>query len=262
MNFISIPVFSFIPPKYRDLVRESGGKIFGGLLVFFILMGVISGVVWASRVGKLADIVSSECPDFALNNGSFSIEKPFHFDQDGVYLDIDSAIQNVSEDDVRAIREKGSYQSVMILGGNGLAMYSDGRFQEISFDQIKDFSISKSDLMNKLFPIVKIGLVILFFVGAFVSIGIYYLVAVILQYLTSFIANSFFHVELPEKERFNLTVLGKFPPHVLVYIFGLIGFPVGFFINLVLQVGFITLCIYFYKSTQENTEIVDADMYM
>ena len=42
MNFFAIPVFSFVPPKYRDLVKESGGKIFGALLICFLIMGNFS----------------------------------------------------------------------------------------------------------------------------------------------------------------------------------------------------------------------------
>ena len=260
MNFISIPIFSFVPTKYRELTKESGGKIFGGLLVFFILMGIISGAVWASRVGELTSIVESDCPDFELANGKFTIERPFHFDSDGVYMDIDPSIQSATSADIEAIRKKGSYQTVMIIGSNGFASYNNGQVQEYGFDTFKDFAISKTTLVNSIFPAIKAGVFICLLIGSFLSIGIYYLVAVILQYLTGLIAKSFFSVELAEQERFRTTVLGKFPPHVLIFVLKLVGVPIGFIANLLMQLAFIAVCVYFYKKTGEEEESV-VEMY-
>ena len=36
VNFFLIPIFSFVPTKYRQLVLEKGGKVFGALLVWLL----------------------------------------------------------------------------------------------------------------------------------------------------------------------------------------------------------------------------------
>ena len=68
----------------------------------------------------------------------------------------------------------------------------------------------------------------------------------ILQYITGLLSKNIFNNELSETERFRITVLGKFPPRLLIYVIGFTGLHISLVINLVLQVAFIILVLYFY----------------
>ena len=85
MNFFAIPVFSFVPPKYKKLVDEKSGKVFGALLLCFILLALITAFRAVSGMGALKNAVIKECPDFDLSNGEFTIDKDYKYDNDGVY---------------------------------------------------------------------------------------------------------------------------------------------------------------------------------
>ena len=255
MNFFAIPVFSFVPRKYRELVGESGGKIFGALLVCFIIFGIISGVKASFVIGDLADTVEAECPEFELRDGKFSIEQPYIMDEDGTYIEIDDSIGKVSVGDVEAIQKQGDYNSVCIIGSESIGIFSDGQYQAFDFEDFGGFSISKQKISDTLLPALKIILIICFIIGAFFSIGIYYLVALILQHATGAIAKSGFKYDIDPKDRFKTTVLGKFPPHVLVYVLGLFGVSIPLLVNLVLQLGFIALVLYF-RSKDDGYDVV------
>jgi hypothetical protein len=245
MNFFAIPVFSFVPPKYRELVEESGGKIFGALLICFIILSTISGVRAAYSLGDFAEMFDTECPDFELKNGVFSIEEPYVMEEDGTYVEIDDSIGKVPAGDVEAVQASGDYENVCIVGSESVGIYNEGKYQVFNFEDFGDFGISKQQLSESLFPAIKVIIIVGFIIGAFISIGIYYLVALILQFAVGAIAKSAFKLELSDRDRFRTTVLGKFPPHVLVYILGLPGIHISLIVNLILQLGYISLVLYF-----------------
>ncbi len=258
MNFFAIPVFSFVPPKYKELVPEKGGKIFGALLVCFIIMGLVTGFRGVAVMKDVGESFRKECPDFELKNGELSIDNSYSLDQDDIYMMIDDSIESISAADVEALSSTGKYQTVLILGRNGTGMYSNGQIRTIKFSELGDFEISKDKLINTFIPAVNIGIVAACFIGSFFAIGIYYLVALLLQYLTGIFSKNFFKTELLESERFKTTVLAKFPPRMLVYVLGILGLHVGLWLNLILQLGFIVLVLYFYtKDTGDGYEVVD-----
>jgi hypothetical protein len=259
MNFFALPVFSFVPPKYRDLVKESGGKIFGALLICFLVMGIITGMRAASVMNSAGKELERECPDFSLKNGVFSVDKPYKLDEDNVYFEIDDSIEDIKSADVEKIAESGSYESIMIIGRNGAGIMSNGgQYQVVDFSDFGGFELSRDILFGKYFPMLNTFIIVGCTIGAFFSIGIYYLVALILQYLTGLLSKNIFNNELSETDRFRLTVLGKFPPHVLIYIIKFTGLHINLFINLVLQVAFIILVLYFYNKDNgyENYDVV------
>ena len=251
MIFFAIPVFSFVPQKYKVLVGESGGKILGALLVCFIIFGIISGVKASYVIGDFAETVEAECPEFELKNGKFSIERPYTLNEDGTYVVIDDSIGKVSAGDVEDITKSGDYDNVCVVGSESVGIYNEGKYQVLDFEDLGDFSFSKQMISDTVFPALKAILLAVFIIGAFFSIGIYYLVAAILQFATGIIAKNGFKTELNDKDRFKTTVLAKFPPPVLVYVLGLFGLSVPFMVNLILQLGFIAVVLYFRSRDDE-----------
>ncbi len=250
MNFFAIPVFSFVPPKYKKLVDEKSGKVFGALLLCFILLALITAFRAVSGMGALKNAVIKECPDFDLSNGEFTIDKDYKYDNDGVYCLISDEIDTVSAADVEKVAKSGkNYDSIVIIGKKGAGSYNNREYQTIDFDDIKAFSLSKDKVVNTYLPALNIIIVAGCIIGAFFSIAIYYLMSLILQFITGAFSKGFFKRELNEKERFRITVLGKFPPYVLVWIINLFLPNPVFLVRLLIQLGFITLCLYFYTKS-------------
>ncbi len=258
MNFFTIPIFSFIPQKYKDLIKESGGRIFGSLLICFLILGLISGLRASSVISSITNEIQSSWSDFSLESGKFNIDKPFTYDEDGSYVNIDSSIDSVTAAQIEDISKSGAYSNILIVGQNGLGMSQDGRIQTFDFESIKDFSLSKNSLCNSILPMLKVGIIIGCLVGAFLSIGFYYLVALVLQFFTNIVAKNGFHFEFAETERFRFTVLAKFPAHLIVYVLKALGLSVGIFFNLLLQIVIIVLFLYFYNKDTEQDSTIDV----
>ena len=252
MNLFAIPAFTFVPVKYRELVEENGGKVFGALLICFIILGLITGIRGSAVMSEVTDSVKAECPDFELKNGEFSIDNTYSMDRDNVYMKIDDSIEKVSAADVEALSSTGKYQSVMIIGKNGAGIFNNGQIQTIDFDKLGGFEISKDKLCNTFLPAVNVFIIIGCILGAFILIGLYYLVALIIQFITGVFAKGFFKYELDEKERFRLTVLAKFPPYVVVYILKALSLHVGFFVKIILSLGYIALVLYFFTKADDD----------
>lgn len=250
MNLFAIPVFSFVPTRYRALVRESGKKIFAALLICFILLGLLTAVPAFFAFRDVMGVLREECPYFAVKNGTLSIEKPLVVDQDSLYLRIDDSIEDVTVYDIDALSK--NRDTVVMIGRSNGGMYQNGAIRVFELKSVGDFD--KNTLFDAFLPLINGALAIGFLLAPFFSIGAYYLVALILQFLTGALSSGIFKCELTKPERFRITVLAKFPPHLLLYVLGYFGISVNAMVNLLLQIAFIVLVLYFFSKGEEYEE--------
>lgn len=246
VNFFLIPPFSFVPTQYRRLVNEKGGKIFGALLVCFVILYIISGIIGAAAINDVTDTLRSELPDFELANDRLTIDEPMLMDQDDSYILVDDSISGVSASDVESVQNKGNYKQVLIMGGDSAGILSDGKIQVLKYSDLNGFSLSRSTLCDKWIPMLKPIIITCCVIGSFFSIGFYYIAALIIQLPAGAIATSVTKRELDKTDRFKITVLAKFPVFLFFYIIKKIGLPVGFWINVILQLALVTvfMCLY------------------
>ena len=247
VNFFLIPVFSFVPKKYKRLVLGHGGKVFAALLVWFVILNIITGIIAAAGINEVADSLRNELPDFELANGRMTIDSPVLIDQDNTYIVVDDSLSSVTASDVDAVNKKGYYKSVFIAGSDSAGVFSDGKIQVIKYSDLSGLKISREILCDRWIPMLKPIVIICMVFGAFFSIGVYYLAALILQYPAGAIANGITKTDMGNTERFRATVLAKFPVFVLVYIIKKCGLRVGFFANVIMQMVVIVLFMYLYK---------------
>ena len=253
-NIFLIPPFSFIPAKYRKLLFESGGKVFASLLIYFILLNIITGIIASTSISGLGEEVKNALPDFELSNGKLSVEEPMEYDKDGSYVAVDDSITDITYSMIEDIVNSGDYKTVMVAGRDAIGIFSDEKIQLFEYSQIPNFELSRSTLCDKWIPMLKPVIIIFFVFAAFFEIGIYYLAAVILQIPAGLIASSFTGRKFGETERFRVSVLAKFPVYVIVFILKKIGLPVGFLINIVLQLAGIVIYMFFYNKSLMNSE--------
>ena len=249
VNFFLIPIFSFVPTKYRQLVLEKGGKVFGALLVWFVILNIITGIIAAAGIDKVADEMKRELPDFELANGRLSIETPMLSDKDGMYIEIDDSLSGITASDIDAVYKSGYYKQIFIAGSDSAGILSDGRVQVLKYSDLNGFEMSREKLCDKWIPMLKPIIIICMVIGAFFSIGIYYLAALIIQFPAGFLGSLITKREFGNVERFRITVLAKFPVFVLIYILKKLTLNVNLPVNIILQLIFILLVMYFYDKT-------------
>ncbi len=246
VNFFLIPFFSFVPTKYRQLVIEKGGKVFGALLVWFVILNIITGIIAASGIDKVADELRAELPDFELANGRMTIETPMLEDKDGTYIEIDDSLSGITASNIDEVYKSGYYKQILIAGSDSAGIYSDGRVQVLKYSDLNGFEMSRDKLCNKWIPMLKPLIIIFMIIGAFFSIGVYYLAALIIQFPAGFLGGLITKREFGSVERFRITVLAKFPVFVLIYIIKKFSLKVNLLVNIILQLIFILLVMYFY----------------
>ena len=217
-NFFCIPAFSFVPQKYAELVKNSAGKIFGAILCVFIILGIITGFNVTSGLNKVANELSQSCPNFELSRGSFSIEKPFAMNEEGVYIVIDDSLTDIDDAYIKSIVLNGDqlYSQVLVLGGDSMGMYNNGQVNSIELSQLGDFSFSKDSLINELIPAFKPILFAVIVGFNMIYVGFYYLAALIMSLFTAIICK-IFKKDIDSTSRFRMTVLTKLPIYLIVF---------------------------------------------
>ena len=241
------------------MIKESAGKIFGAILLCFIILGVITGIIVNNSLNDFTNEIRENCPNFRIIGGEFEIEQPYSLDADTVYIEIDDSIDEVTREDIQALIGKGTYQSILVMGKYSFGMYSNGQIQSYKYSAFDDLDISKDTLVDKVMPMIKTIVVLAVILFAFVQVGLYYFVALIMQLFTMMFAK-IFNKELNDVERFRMTVLAKLPVHILIYVIN--NFThIGWVINMCLQIVYIAAVVYFYK--KEGAEPVeDATPYI
>lgn len=253
VNVFAIPVLTFMPNSYRKLVKESGGKIFLALLIWFIVLHVISCIPAMSGINDFLEMAKKECPEFDISNGRLSMPESYKLDSDGRYYEIDEKLEDASAARVEEIIKSGKYDSVMLVGRESVSMYSNGRIQVLKYSDIPGFSLSKDSLCNRWLPLIKPFLVAVYVVIAFFAIGIYYLAALILQFVAGILAKGIHHTEFDFSTRFKITLLAKFPVYAIVFIGKEFNLSVSFLVNVICQIAVIACMLYFYcKNDQES----------
>ncbi len=260
VNVLAIPVLTFIPNSYRRLVKESGGKIFLAFLIWFIVLYVISCIPAVNSLNDFLEMAKQECPEFDISNGKLSMPEPYKVDGDGSYFEIDETLEDVSAARVEEIIKTGKYDSVMIAGRETASIYSNGRIQVMKYSDIPGFSLSKDSLCNHWLPLIKPFLVAVFVIVAFFAIGVYYLAALILQFVTDLLAKGIYHTVFGFGARFQITLLAKFPVFLIIFIVKKLNLSVSFPVNVICQVAAIACVLYFYcKKGQEDKMIEQED---
>lgn len=259
VNVFAIPGLAFMPNTYRKLVKESGGKIFLALLIWFIVFHVISCIPVMNGLNDFLEMAKKECPEFDISNGKLSMPEPYKLDRDGSYYEIDETLEDASAARVEEILKSGKYDSVMLAGRESASMYSNGRIQVMKYSDIPGFSLSKDSLCNRWLPLIKPFMVAVYVIIAFFAIGVYYLAALILQFVTDLLAKGIYHSVFDFATRFKITLLAKFPVYLVIFIAKQFNLSVSFLVNILCQAAIIACVLYYYCKKDKNYGIIEQE---
>lgn len=257
VNFFAIPVFSFVPTKYNKLVKEKGGKIFGALLIAFIVMAIINCITFSISFKDVTNVIAQQCPDFELSNGELRCDQVVDIDEEGVFIRIDDSVPGVSLNEFQElVASKRNVGSAIYAGSESLCMYSTSNgFQQIKYADFdaslsatgKTLAFSKDTLIDAWLPLAKSFIYVALFIGAFVAIGMHYFWSLILR-LVTYVTCSASNKNLESNEQYRLTVLAKFAVYVCLWIVGqFVAIPSSFLVSAVLSAIFIIIVTVLYK---------------
>ncbi len=251
-NFFCIPVFSFIPKKYNELVKNSAGKIFGAIFVLFIVLGIITAVKFNFSINSFAKEIAQECPEFNLSNGEFSIQQKYEINEDGLYMVIDDSITNVDEDYIKELVIENFGSQILVIGKDSFGMYNNGQVQALKYSDLGNLSFSKDTIINEVIPtfkpIIFAGIIVVYMF----AVGFYYLAALIMSLFTKLLCY-IFKKDIDSKERFRMTVLTKLPIYLITFVIELIGlFSVSLLVSILLVIAYTAVVVKFYEVEDNN----------
>jgi len=263
VNFFAIPVFSFVPTKYKELIKEKGGKIFGALLIAFLIIAIVNAIMLHKGFNEVKEMVDDNCPSFVLSNGELMCDEVVEVDEDGVYFKIDCTTTGISMDEFKDIVESKNAQSAFYCGSERAVMYStSNNYQEFKYADLEksmqtSLSFSKESLINNLLPIIESICVVVIILGTIVVIGLHYLLCLILQLITM-LACSIAKKDIESAQKYRLTVLARFAVYVVLWLIGLfVTIPGEFVISLLLTIVYIIVVVALYK----NDETIEEEAY-
>lgn len=231
---------------YAQFLKNKKGKVFGyGVLLvtlYFIIANVRGVIGVTDFMGSLEPMIRENVPDFSLQNGKLSMEKPLELEEDGLLVSIDSNadwVMSMTESEWR--RALTDYDQVMIADQNGIVMKNNGKIQMSAWPT--DLEFNREDLIGFL-PYISVGIVIFYLFYYVGAVGVYFFAALFVALVCMIIASI-------QKYRFTfgqiylMSIYGKTLSLLLKGVFrltGVSGLPlIGSFLGLMY---FIISCVY------------------
>ncbi|MBR1703257.1 MAG: DUF1189 domain-containing protein [Lachnospiraceae bacterium] len=231
---------------YAQFLKNKKGKVFGyGVLlvtIYFIIANVRGVIGVTDFMGNLEPMIRQNVPNFSLQNGKLSMEKPLDLNEDGLLVSIDSNadwVMSMTESEWR--RALTDYDQVMIADKNGIVMKNNGKIQMSAWPT--DLEFNREDLIGFL-PYISVGIVIFYLFYYVGAVGVYFFAALFVALVCMIIASI-------QKYRFTfgqiylMSIYGKTLSLLLKGVFrlaGVSGLPViGSFLGLMY---FIISCVY------------------
>ena len=231
---------------YAQFLKNKKGKVFGyGVLlvtIYFIIANVRGVIGVTDFMGNLEPMIRQNVPNFSLQNGKLSMEKPLDLNEDGLLVSIDSNadwVMSMTESEWR--RALTDYDQVMIADKNGIVMKNNGKIQMSAWPT--DLEFNREDLIGIL-PYISVGIVIFYLFYYVGAVGVYFFAALFVALVCMIIASI-------QKYRFTfgqiylMSIYGKTLSLLLKGVFrlaGVSGLPViGSFLGLMY---FIISCVY------------------
>lgn len=231
---------------YAQFLKNKKGKVFGyGVLlvtIYFIIANVRGVIGVTDFMGSLEPMIRQNVPNFSLQNGKLSMEKPLDLNEDGLLVSIDSNedwVMSMTESEWR--RALTDYDQVMIADKNGIVMKNNGKIQMSAWPT--DLEFNREDLIGFL-PYISVGIVIFYLFYYVGAVGVYFFAALFVALVCMIIASI-------QKYRFTfgqiylMSIYGKTLSLLLKGVFrltGVSGLPlIGSFLGLMY---FIISCVY------------------
>lgn len=256
-NLFLIPVFGFIPAKYRKLIAENGGKLFLVVLILCLIRTIIFGI--QASVGLTE--VFNELPEFSLtDNGGFEIDQTFKVEEDGTYIVIDPTIESIDEKAFKNFVYENNYQNVIIMTHNNVGMLSNNGLNVIDYNKLQLCKLLNVNEINNntLLDVIKPWILIIT-AFMFIILIISYYIASLLCWLLALIANAICKTDLTGGEQFKLAVVAKMPVFIIDLLVTVITpYSLPLLVAILLILGFMILGL---KMSESDNNMPNNQLY-
>lgn len=157
----------FLPKEYEKLLRLSAGKLIQFLLLLILLVGVIRYAVPVlgaiAGMGGVKNIIQNRLPNFAMENGTFTLEEEFEWldESGGIYILVDTSVDEFTRDDI----PENMVEAILISHTNILFMNQvpglGGIIQENKWKDLTGITVN-NDILAKDSPLIYAMLFFLF----------------------------------------------------------------------------------------------------
>jgi len=210
---------------YRSIKDNKFSRSFVYLLLLFLIIYFINGtrifIATSIVMDDLAVSLSYDVPEFKLENGEFSFEgeMPYY-----ISSSTDEAFVIDTTGQVTKSVLKDVASGMLITKDKLYVKRSDIETREISLTELKDITLTKSDVIEFLPKLSWI--VLIFIVFGFIFILGWKLINAVILALLGLIANPFFHSRLKFNNMMNISIYALTLPMLIQVAVSLYGYPI------------------------------------
>lgn len=135
---LALSVWNF--KSYGQFITNKGGKVFGFSIllagIYILISTIASSFGFFHTVADIRQDVMARLPDFVLEDGMLTVEDTFEFDEDGVYIYVNT---NTHIDPAEVQEIFRQHNSVVLMDASGIALQSsDGKQQALSYADLQE----------------------------------------------------------------------------------------------------------------------------
>lgn len=239
-----VSVYDF--KSYKNFLKNRASKVFlAGLIlmvVYFSLSVLVPFIRFQASTGGFVKIIEEYVPEFELSDGVLYVEEPIEYEENGMYVCVDTDPDTVFYDVGEIDYYISDYYQVILMDSEKVIVKDKGEISGIYFSDV-DFEFSKAELMN-LVPYaygITIGcmvIVFIFMTGAFFF-------GVLIVALLGMIVASCMKYQLTFGQLYVLGVYARTLPILIKALCSLLPFSIPMFgiINFGLSVLYVVLAI-------------------
>lgn len=193
------------PMQYYRLTRISGGRLTGFVFLFVLITSLFTIIPVTYTIlepNGFLKYLRKDLPSFDLSDGVLHVEERYEEDNGGIYILIDTDIDEFSPDDIRPI-----YDQVLLISKTNMVNYQLGRTQVIDFNTFRGIHIDNK-IINVLMPFIYFCIVLIMIVVYLVSVAAFFFTA-LLYSLIGIIVNALSHANLRYAAIYKTAIYSK-----------------------------------------------------
>ncbi len=232
--------------SYKEFIKNKRSKVFFAgiilMVIYFSLTMIIPFIRFQFKTGGFVKIIEDYIPDFELSGGKLWVEKPIEYEEDGVYIYIDTD-PATSFYDVDEIEEYISdYYQVVLMDSEKVIVKNKGEIMGNHFSEL-DMEFSREKLQQWV-PRAYL-VVIAFMIVAFIFMTGLFFFGVLIVALLGLIASSCMKYRLTFGQLYQIGIYARTLPLLIKALVSFLPFSIPMFgiINFGISVLYIVLAI-------------------
>lgn len=217
--------------SYQNFLKNKKGKVFGFgivLMLFYwiITMGIPFGQLLVGSDG-LANQINENVPDFELVDGVLWVDDVVEYEENGVYVNIDTDPDSYFYDASQLGDLLYDYSQVILMDSEKVIIKNNGQVQQYYFDELEGLEFSKADLIGFL-PFIYLWIAIIMILAYFWITALFFF-GVLFVALLGMIVASCMKYQLTFGQLYLLGIYSRVLPLIIKAAVSFLPFNIPFF---------------------------------